>query len=191
MTNQKNSLKIAPLSADNWNDFEALFGAKGACGGCWCMYWRLHNADFNRMKGEQNKLAMHMLVQAKEVVGFLAYIDKHAVGWISVSPRQAFVRLDTSRTLKPIDDKPVHTLSCFFIQKQHRRNGLSVEILKLVIAHSRKSNVKILEAYPVTPKNKTMPDAFAWTGLENSFIKAGFKIVARPSAARSIVRYYL
>jgi GNAT superfamily N-acetyltransferase len=184
-------IKLQKLTSANWKDFEKLFGEKGACGGCWCMFWRLRNADFNRMKGEQNKLAMHMLVKADESVGFIAYHKSDPIGWISVSPRQAFIKLDTSRTIKPVDDKPVQSVSCFFLDKKYRSKGLSSEILKLVIAHFKNSSHKILEAYPVNPRKKKMPDAFAWTGLINSYLKAGFEIVSKPSQSKFIVRYYL
>jgi hypothetical protein len=30
----------------NWIDLEKLFGAHGACGGCWCMWWRLKRSVF-------------------------------------------------------------------------------------------------------------------------------------------------
>ena len=43
------------LSKSTWNDFETLFGNNGACGGCWCMYWRLKNKDFKINKGDGNK----------------------------------------------------------------------------------------------------------------------------------------
>ena len=32
------SFEFHPLTKDRWIDFEALFGARGAYGGCWCMW---------------------------------------------------------------------------------------------------------------------------------------------------------
>jgi GNAT superfamily N-acetyltransferase len=132
-----------------------------------------------------------MLVSSDEPIGFLAYLNKQVVGWVSVSPRKAFVRLDTSRTMRSIDSQPVYAISCFYIHKKFRRMGLSSAILKKVISYYKKSKVKILEAYPVNARNKTMPDAFAWTGLINSYLHAGFTIAATPTKSKSIVRYYL
>ena len=43
---QKLKTTFKALTIDSWNDFERLFGERGACGGCWCMYWRLRNKDF-------------------------------------------------------------------------------------------------------------------------------------------------
>ena len=42
-----------PLTPELWSDLEQLFGARGACGGCWCMWWRLSAGEFaagNRAK---------------------------------------------------------------------------------------------------------------------------------------------
>ncbi len=33
-------VRVVPLTADRWPDLVALFGPKGAYGGCWCMYFR-------------------------------------------------------------------------------------------------------------------------------------------------------
>jgi hypothetical protein len=30
-----------PVTPARWPDLEQLFGERGACGGCWCMVWRL------------------------------------------------------------------------------------------------------------------------------------------------------
>ena len=34
-------LEVYPLTPERWADLEELFGENGACGGCWCMWWRL------------------------------------------------------------------------------------------------------------------------------------------------------
>ena len=50
--------KIRPLGLKHWKEFEKLFGARGACGGCWCMWWRLTRAQYLKQRGEGNKIAM-------------------------------------------------------------------------------------------------------------------------------------
>jgi len=47
---------------------------EGACGGCWCMSWRLKKSDFQKQKGDMNKEAMKRLVEQNESIGVLAYI---------------------------------------------------------------------------------------------------------------------
>lgn len=185
------NLKCHPLEKSRWKDFEELFGERGACGGCWCMAWRIKMKDFNKQKGIGNKKAMKKIVDKNEIPGIIGYIDGNPVGWCAVAPREEFIRLDNSRVLAKIDDKPVWSITCFFIAKPYRRKGLSTELLKGVIKFCNKKKVKILEAYPAEPYNDNIPAAFAWTGIPSAFTKAGFKVAARRSPKRPIMRYYL
>jgi GNAT superfamily N-acetyltransferase len=184
-------LKFLPLIKKNWRDFEALFGERGVCGGCWCMSWRLSRGEFDKKKGSGNKRAMKKLVESEEQIGIIAYLDGQPIGWCSVAPREKFVKLENSRVLKHIDDNPVWSITCFFILKKFRRQGLSVEVLKGVISFCKKKKVKILEAYPIIPYSKNMPAAFAWTGFQSMFEKAGFEVAKRWSKVRPIMRYHL
>jgi GNAT superfamily N-acetyltransferase len=179
-----------PLNLKTWNDFVNLFGERGACGGCWCMSWRLKSSDFEKHKGAANKRAMKSLVDKKEQIGILAYSGKEPVGWCAVAPREKFIRLENSKVLAKIDDEKVWSITCFFIKKEFRRKGLSTELLNAVKDFCNKKKVKILEGYPAVPYNSNIPAAFAWTGIPSAFEKAGFVEVARRSKSRPILRYY-
>ncbi len=192
MNNKKEilkSLEFYPLTYDRWDDFELLFGKNGACGGCWCMWWRLKRSDFEKQKGDRNKELMKELIQAGEIPGIIAYHNNQPVGWCSVAPREQFSALERSRILKRIDDQPVWSIVCFFIAKPYRKIGLSAELLNFVIGYCIKQGAKIIEGYPHLPKKSEMPDVFAWTGFASAFIKVGFKEVARRSESRPIMRY--
>ena len=185
-----------PLCSNNWKDFVLLFGPKGACGGCWCMTWRLSSADYNRMKGEENKNAMLHLV-SKSSPGIIAYADGAPAGWCAIAPRKEYIRLETSRILQPVDEKEVWSVSCFFIKKDFRRKGLSTALLKAAAAFAFEKGALIIEGYPTDTKKakakdkkKDMPDVFVWTGLAATFLNAGFKEAARRSDSRPIMRLY-
>ena len=184
-------LKFRALTKETWKDFENLFGERGACGGCWCMSWRIKKAEFEKCKGDGNKRLMKKLVNKYEEIGILAYLENKPVGWCSVAPREDFVRLNNSRVLSRVDDKPVWSIVCFFVDKNYRKMGLSAELLKGVIHYGKSKGVVILEGYPVEPYSENMPAAFAWTGFQNSFKKAGFKEVERRSKSRPIMRFYV
>ena len=55
-------LAFQSLTVDQWDDFVSLFGERGACGGCWCMLWRLKRKQFESQKGDRNKLAMKAII---------------------------------------------------------------------------------------------------------------------------------
>lgn len=184
-------LKLLPLTPKRWNDFENLFGKNGACGGCWCMWWRISRSEFIKNKGAGNKKLMKDFVSNGIIPGLILYQKKKPIGWISIAPREDFPTLNKSRILKKIDDKKVWSIVCFYIEKQFRFQGLSVKILKAVIEYAKKKKVKILEGYPVEPSDKKFPSIFAWTGFASAFLKAGFKECARHSKSRPIMRYIL
>ena len=153
------------------------------------MWWRLKRSDFERQKGEDNRRAMKILVHSGEVPGLLAYAGDVPVGWCSVAPRENFPVLNRSRVLKKIDEVPVWSVVCFFINKNYRNRGLSVRLLRAAIEYVKQQGGAVLEGYPVEPKTDIMPAAFAWTGLASAFRKAGFVEVVRRSQTRPIMRF--
>lgn len=188
MTARRPKLTVRPLTPARWRDFEALFGERGACGGCWCMLWRLPRKQFDTQKGDGNRAAMQALVDAGLVPGLLAYRGREPVGWVSLGPRPDFPALARSRLLRPLDDQPVWSVTCLFVHKDHRRTGVSVALLRAAIAFVKKQGGAVVEGYPQEPAHDTMPDVFAWTGLAAAFRAAGYTEAARPSPTRPIVR---
>jgi GNAT superfamily N-acetyltransferase len=184
-------MEFHPVTPQRWPDLESLFGERGACGGCWCMWWRLTQSEFNRQKGLANKRAMKKIVESGQVPGILAYADGRPVGWCSIGPREVFSRLDRSRILKKIDDQPVWSVVCFVVAKPFRRKGISTKLLQAAVEHARQQGARIVEGYPVEPKKTSMPDLFAYQGLSSAFLQAGFVEVARRSETRPIMRCYL
>jgi len=191
VANGSTKLRFHPVTPERWPDFETLFGPRGACGGCWCMWWKLTRSEFEKKKGTGNKSAMKRIIHSGKVPGILAYAGGEPVGWCAVEPRESYPTLSRSRVLQPIDDKPVWSVVCFFILRPYRRKGVTVKLLEAAIDYVRKRGGKILEGYPVEPKKGTTADAFAYTGLAAAFRKAGFMEVLRRSPTRPIMRYHI
>jgi GNAT superfamily N-acetyltransferase len=184
-------LDIRPLTPARFPDLELLFGPHGATGGCWCMWWRLPAREFSSCKGEPNRAAFRALVGAGKPPGILAYAAGEPVGWCAVAPRADYVRLARSRSLKPIDDQPVWSITCFFVARPLRHRGVMLTLIHAACDFARAQGGEIVEAYPVIPHDKRYPAAFAYTGLLSAFLGCGFHEVARPSAHRAVVRRYL
>ena len=132
--------------------------------------------------------AMKKIIESGEVPGLLGYIDGEPVAWCSVAPRETFSSLGRSRILKPVDEKPVWSVVCFFVAKEHRRKGVTVQMLDAAAEYARGNGATIVEGYPVEPRKSAMPDVFAFTGLAAAFQKAGFREAARRSDTRPIMR---
>lgn len=184
----KAAIRVLPATADRWEDLEQLFGPKGACAGCWCMWWRLRRAEWTQGKGQGNRRALRALVRSCEPTGLIAYAGTDPIGWIAVAPREAYPGLERSRTLKPVDERPVWSVTCFFTSREYRRRGVTVKLLEAAVKHARAEGAECLEGYPVEPRKDSVPDVFVFTGLVGAFRKAGFVEVARRSETRPIMR---
>ena len=188
MMKQEEKLKFESLTAANWKRFEILMGEKGGCGNCWCMYFRLPYKEFQENKPDGNKKQIKQLVNKGLPQGLIASVDGEPVGWIALAPREDYMKLENSRVFKRIDDKPVWSITCFFIKKGFRHKGLSQQLIRGAIDFAKKKKIKTLEAYPAIPYNEKVPHAFLWVGVLSSFIKNGFKIVQQQSKSRAMVR---
>jgi GNAT superfamily N-acetyltransferase len=134
---------------------------------------------------------MKNLINNEIIPGILAYQNNKPIGWCSIAPRDDFTVLENSRILRKIDNKPVWSIVCFYINKNYRRKGLTVELLKAAKKYVKIKKGKIIEGYPVEPKSGKTADAFVWTGLASAFLKAGFKGVERHSETRPIMRFFI
>jgi len=185
------AIEVHPLTPERWDDFESLFGARGACGGCWCMWWRLTRAEFAQEKGAGNRRAIRDIVQSGQVPGLLAYVDAAPAGWCAVARRDTYSSLIRSRILKKIDETPVWSVVCFFVGRPFRNRGVTLHLLKSAVEYVRNQGGKVLEGYPVEPRRGRAPDAFVYTGLVSTFHRVGFVECVRRSETRPIMRYYL
>ncbi len=134
-----------------------------------------------------NRLRQERYVKAGHVPGLLAYEGDAPVGWIAIEPRAAFARLARSRTLAPIDDQPVWSITCFFVARSHRGRGLTRALVEAAVRYARARGARIVEAYPVEPA-RDVADASMYHGAASTFRALKFEEVARRSRTRPIVR---
>ena len=141
-------LHFHALTPARWADLEKLFGDRGACGGCWCTYWIRTHSQFEKHKGSGNKRAFKKRVSAGQELGLIAYAGREPVGWCAFGPRERYVRLANSRILKPIDEQAVWSLVCFFVAKDFRRSGISVELVRAAARHAKKQGARHTRGLP-------------------------------------------
>ncbi len=183
-------LTILPLTAPLWSQFEKLFGANGACGGCWCMWWRLKRSDFQAGSGARNKSAYKHIVEKGPPPGLLAFDGAEAIGWCQLTARSELPTLERSRMLRAVDNKPVWCISCFYVKRGRRGEGVMAALIEGAIDSAKRAGVPAVEAYPWDTREKKA-NATVYTGVLSAFARRGFKVIARRAAHRPIVRYDL
>lgn len=180
-------LTIRPLSPDLWSAFEDLFGEHGAWNGCWCMYWRIGREIIKRRR-QLNKRAFHRIVNAGPSPGLLAFDGEVAVGWCQLTPRSDLPYLNSKPSLRPVDDLPVWSITCFFVSRGYRGKGVMTALIKAAIKWAKRSGAIAVEAYPVDT-NQPHASTDVFTGMASAFSRAGFRTVARRIPSRPIMRY--
>ena len=131
-------LTICPLTPDLWPAFADLFGDKGACTGCWCMYWRV-GAAYRKRPLEENKAAFRKIVNQGPPPGLIAFDGDVAVGWCQLTSRDALPWLDYSWRLRRVDAVPVRSLSCFYVRIGYRKRGITSALIKAAIKAAKRS----------------------------------------------------
>ncbi|MCJ7436564.1 MAG: GNAT family N-acetyltransferase [Acidimicrobiia bacterium] len=183
-------LVVEPVTPDRWRDVERLFGERGASSGCWCMWWRKSAKEWDRDAGAVNKRELRALVTTDPAPGLLAYRDDEPVGWVAVAPRADYPRLQRSRNLGPVDDKPVWVISCFYIDRHHRGTGVATALLNGAIQFARAHGAQAVEGVPIDTSARTKANADLFTGTLAMFLAARFEELDR-RGRRPIVRRVL
>ena len=142
---------------------------------------------------ERNRTVLEPLAKRRPAPGLIAYADGRAVGWVSVGPREDYVRLERSKVLPRLDEKPVWSIVCFVVSKPWRGRGIAAALLDAAVAHAKRHGATLVEGYPVDPSSGRVSAAAAYMGPLPMFERAGFRVAARHqwkegAAIRPIVR---
>jgi GNAT superfamily N-acetyltransferase len=186
--------RFEELRPDLWSDVERLFGPNGACGGCWCMWWRKETpGPWKEFKGVKAKETFKNLVQMSKAHGMLAFAGEEPVGWCSFGPRRDFPSLEKVRAYKRDDTADVWSINCFFIHHKWRGKGLTRGLLRAAVETVKTRGVKVIEAYPVTTTKdgRRLGAMMAYTGPLKIFEELGFKTVQATNPLKPLVRLEL
>jgi predicted GNAT family acetyltransferase len=178
---------VKPLTPENWSDMGAALGVSGD-GGCWCMWWRLSDDEYEEQRGETNRLAMKKLVDAGKTPGVIAYLNNQPAGWCAIGPREEYTRLERSSLLTRVDNEPVWSIVCYYIKPSFRGRGLMEYLTRGAVDLARSKGIRVVEAYPVELTPGSSP-AGAYTGVAAVLRKVGFFGIGKPPAGRPIMRY--
>lgn len=190
------TLVVLPLTPQRMQDMDAIFEARGCAlaKNCYCVYYRVTNREYRQLAGgARPDLVRHTMASlsgGSPAPGLIAYSDNQPVGWVSLGPRADFRRLETSITMRRVDDEPVWSIICFVVPSAHRRQGVAHALLAAAIEFAEQHGATLLEAYPVDRQAQKAPDA-SWFGSLSMFASAGFEEVGRHKPARPIVRLKL
>jgi ribosomal protein S18 acetylase RimI-like enzyme len=178
-------LDIQPLTPERFGDLAALFEEGGDPKWCWCTYFRVRGRDWSNSTAESNRAELESRAGDDPPAGLLAYDGDRVVGWVSLGPRTTYERLEASRVLAPVDERPAWSIVCFVVSRSARGRGVARAMLDAAIRHAKAHGATLLEAYPVDTAGERVPAANAYRGTLRMFEAAGFTEVARRRANAS------
>lgn len=177
-------LAFKPVTKATAADFEALFGGKGGPSYCWCMTWRATPDEIKDSKSPARKQQMLARIADGVPTGLVGYAAGEPVAWVSIAPR------DTFRGLGGPDaegDEQIWSLTCMYVQRRFRGEGLGRQLLTAAIAHARKHRADVVEAYPVDPDSPS----YRFMGFVPIFEGFGFVEVGKAGSRRHVMRLTL
>ena len=178
-------LEFHPVTPERVSDLERFSEQHGKFRYCSCMRWRMTSAEYQRSTKESRVAALEGLVRWGTPVGVLAYLNGEPIGWCSIAPRETYAALERSRALPRLDDAPVWSVVCFFVDRRFRAEGVTLGLLRAAVEYARSMGAEVVEGYPVEPGSRL----YTYMGSPSTFRKAGFRDVTPPGQARQVVRY--
>ena len=151
------------------------------------MRWRMTGSAYRRSSKQERVVALEELVRAVTPVGILAYHEEQPVAWCSIAPRETYAALERYRALPRIDDFPVWSVACLFVDRRFRRQGLTGSLLGAAVDYARAHNAPIVEGYPVAPD----APSYTYMGTPETFRRAGFVDVTPAGQKRLVMRYMI
>ena len=180
------NLEFRPLTPKRLADLASLFEQGGDAKWCWCASFRVRGMDFTKARPADNRAVLEKAARTDarrgRAPGLIAYRDGEAIGWVSLAPREDFERLEHSKVLARVDEKPVWSIVCFVVGRRARGKGVANALLAAAIDYARDHGATLLEAYPTDAADGRIPSANAYMGTLSMFERAGFKEVERRQA---------
>lgn len=178
-------LVFHPVTPERLADLDRFSRQHGKFRYCSCMRWRLRSRDFQRSTKKSRVAALDDMVCQGTPVGVLAYLDGEPIGWCSIAPRETYAALERYRALPPVDDAPVWSVVCFFVDRSVRRQGVTLGLLRAAVAYAQSQGAEVIEGYPVEPG----PRLYTYMGAPSTFRAAGFRDVTPPGQSRMVMRF--
>ncbi|MGR0320518.1 N-acetyltransferase family protein [Agromyces sp. ZXT2-3] len=191
-------LRVVSASTVPFADVEAVFGTRGDPATCWCQWYKLRGAEFERAgRDELRGRLAEQLAAPGTGPGLIAYDGDTPVGWCAVEPRNRLDRLRHSpvASVSPVgdfDDPTVWAVTCFVVPRAYRRRGVGRALAAAAVETAREHGASLLEAYAVDPAARSKPPAAdLFPGTVSMFEAAGFAEVARPKPHRVVMQHPL
>lgn len=145
------TVEVHRVTADRLDDWLAFFDHDAFAGkpewaACYCLFPHAYDpadeSSWGNRPWRDNRDEMAARLREGRSVGYLAYVDGRAAGWVNASPVPSYPEY------ADLGDARVAGVSCFVIAPPYRRHGLARRLLDAAIEGAAADGMTSVEAYP-------------------------------------------
>lgn len=180
-------MEFHPVTPERLPDLMRFSCRHGKFRWCSCMRWRMPSSEYKDSTKPERETALGRLVREGTPVGILGYSEGEPVAWCSVAPRESYAAIERSRKILRVDEEPVWSVVCFFVDSKVRGQGSTLALLEAAVEYVRSQGARIVEGYP-WPGGAS----YRYMGTPETFREAGFREVIPPGPnTRQVMRCIL
>jgi GNAT superfamily N-acetyltransferase len=182
-----NEYVVKPLEADTWDGFAAMVERhNGVFGGCWCTWFHTMSAEKERTY-DGNRSLKRRLVDEGRAHAALVYDGDETVAWCEYgSPEELPNIYHRKQYDEELDVLPDYRVTCIFVDKRYRRNGLSAVVLQGALDLISAAGGGVVEGYP--HDNAGKKKSVLYNGTRTLFERAGFDFVRSKGMGNCVMR---
>ena len=178
---------VRELGGETWPDFARVAEKhNGVWGGCWCTAFHLKRSEEKEWAGKHRALK-EKLVRAGRSHAALVYDESDVVGWCQFGPpvelpgrMSGYSKLDVA--------PPDWRITCFFVDRDHRREGVSKVALRGALRMIASEGGGTVDGYPINTRGKPYSSSLLWGGTHSMFTEFGFHPLGALGASKWIMR---
>lgn len=166
---------VKSLSAATWADFAALVERHGGVwGGCWCLAFHAEG----KAPGPHRRARKEQRVREGSAHAALVYAGTTCVGWCQFGPVDELPRIKHLRVYSQEQGEPPDwRITCFFVDKAHRGNGVAATALVGALAEIARLGGGLVESYPEDTAGRKVSPSFLYNSRLAMFEQHGFRRV--------------
>ena len=168
-------LTVRLLTRETWAAFADLAERhNGVWGGCWCTFFHTLHGE-KTFEAADNRTLKERLVAEGRAHAALVFDGDVAVGWCEYGAPQELPNINHRKEYEAgLGEPPDYRLTCFFIDRRYRRQGVSAVALRGALELIAQAGGGVVEAYPQDTAGKQITASFLYNGTRSLFEQAGF-----------------
>jgi GNAT superfamily N-acetyltransferase len=171
----QDTLRVRALDETTWPAFAELVERhNGVWGGCWCMAFHPEGAGRSKTPG-QNRSEKECRVREGRAHAALVFDGATCVGWCQFGSPDELPRIKRrSAYLQGLTDPPVWRITCFFVDRAHRGQGVATRALTGALELIAGLGGGTVESYPERVDDRSVSASFLHNGTVALFERQGF-----------------